>query len=141
MSISVNKFQSIEQISEQIRSRQGLDVSKPKGKEAQKTQLGKGVDTFAKILQNQNDKKEKELKFSHHAAQRLASRNIDLTGEQKQRLEMAVSLADTKGIQESLVMLDDMAFIVNIPNHTVITAVNPKEDATVFTNIDGAVIS
>ncbi len=139
MSISVNKFQSIEQISEQIRSRQGLDVSKPKGKEAQKTQLGNtGVDTFAKILQNQN---EKELKFSHHAAQRLASRNIDLTGEQKQRLEMAVSLADTKGIQESLVMLDDMAFIVNIPNHTVITAVNPKEDAAVFTNIDGAVIS
>ncbi len=54
---------------------------------------------------------------------------------------MAVSLADTKGIQESLVMLDDMAFIVNIPNHTVITAVNPKEDAAVFTNIDGAVIS
>ena len=53
MSISVNKFQSIEQISEQIRSRRGLDVSKPKGKEAQKTQLGKGVDTFAKILQNQ----------------------------------------------------------------------------------------
>ena len=142
MSISVNKFQSIEQISEQIRSRQGLDVSKPKGKEAQKTQLGNtGVDTFAKILQNQNDKKEKELKFSHHAAQRLASRNIDLTGEQKQRLEMAVSLADTKGIQESLVMLDDMAFIVNIPNQKEKTAVNPKEDAAVFTNIDGAVIS
>lgn len=140
MNISVNKFQSIEQISEQIRSRQGFDVSKQERKETKKTSL-ENTDTFAKILQNQKSKKEKELKFSRHAAERLASRNIDLTGEQKQRLEMAVSLADTKGIQESLVMLDDMAFIVNIPNHTVITAVNPKEDAAVFTNIDGAVIS
>lgn len=140
MNISVNKFQSIEQISEQIRSRQGFDVSKQERKETKKTPL-ENTDTFAKILQNQKSKKEKELKFSRHAAERLASRNIDLTGEQKQRLEMAVSLADTKGIQESLVMLDDMAFIVNIPNHTVITAVNPKEDAAVFTNIDGAVIS
>lgn len=134
MNISANKFQSIEQMSEQIRSRQSL-VSKPAAKEALKTQTG---DTFAEILQSQNDKK--ELKFSRHAAERLASRNIDLTGEQKERLKNAVSLAGTKGIQESLVMVDNMAFIVNIPNHTVITAVNP-EDSAVFTNIDGAVIN
>lgn len=135
MNISVNKFQSIEQMSEQIRSKQGIVVSKPIEKEVQKDN-----DTFAQILQNQKDKKDKELKFSRHAIERLASRNIDLTGEQKQRLEHAVSLAGTKGIQESLVMVDNMAFIVNIPNHTVITAVNPA-DSAVFTNIDGAIIS
>ena len=48
--------------------------------------------------------------------------------------------AEEKGIKESLVMVDNLAFIVNVRNNTVITAVNEKEDK-VFTNIDGAVIA
>ena len=36
-------------------------------------------------------------------------------------------------------MVDDFAFIVNVNNNTVITAVDENEDR-VFTNIDGAVI-
>ena len=36
-------------------------------------------------------------------------------------------------------MVDSLAFIVNVKNNTVITAVNDVKDA-VFTNIDGAVI-
>ena len=49
--------------------------------------------------------------------------------------------AGQKGIRESLVIVDELAFIVNIPNNTVVTAMN-QTDATenVFTNIDGAVI-
>lgn len=138
MNLSANKFPSIEQMSEQIRSRQIKAVSNQEAKE-KKTETQTG-DTFAQVLQKQSAKRENELKFSRHASERLASRNIDLTGEQKERLENAVVKAGAKGIQESLVMLDDMAFIVNIPNHTVITAVNDV-DSAVFTNIDGAVIS
>jgi GTP-dependent phosphoenolpyruvate carboxykinase len=37
-------------------------------------------------------------------------------------------------------MVDDLAFIVNVKNNTVVTAVNDSENG-VFTNIDGAVIS
>jgi hypothetical protein len=37
-------------------------------------------------------------------------------------------------------MVDDLAFIVNVKNKTVVTAVNDGEDR-VFTNIDGAVIT
>ena len=80
-----------------------------------------------------------ELKFSKHANERLASRNIDLTDEQFKRLESGTKKAYEKGIKESLVMVDDLAFIVNIKNNTVITAVN-EGDEKVFTNIDGAVI-
>ncbi len=138
MNISANKFPSIEQMSEQIRSRQGKAASNQNIQE-KKPEVLTG-NTFAQVLEKQSIKKEHELKFSRHAAERLASRNIDLTGEQKERLENAVIKAGAKGIQESLVMLDDMAFIVNIPNHTVITAVN-NVDSAVFTNIDGAVIS
>ena len=44
-----------------------------------------------------------------------------------------------KGMKESLVLVDDLAFIVNVKNKTVVTAVNDKEER-IFTNIDGAVI-
>lgn len=80
------------------------------------------------------------LKFSKHANERLATRNINLSAEQMERLEQGTTKAREKGIQESLVMVDDLAFIVNVKNNTVITAVNDSTDS-IFTNIDGAVIS
>ncbi len=80
------------------------------------------------------------MKFSKHANERLASRNIDLSQAQLNRLETGAKKAGEKGIQESLVMIDDIAFIVNIKNNTVITAVNDS-DEKIFTNIDGAVIA
>lgn len=80
------------------------------------------------------------LKFSKHASERLNDRNIDMTDEQMERLENGTKKAGLKGINESLVMVDDMAFIVNIKNNTVITAVT-GDDEMVFSNIDGAVIA
>lgn len=72
---------------------------------------------------------------------RLNDRNITLSAEQNERLENAVKEADNKGVNESLVLVDDLAFIVNVPNRTVITAMEQGEtNSNVFTNIDGAVI-
>ena len=79
------------------------------------------------------------LKFSKHASQRLNSRNIELSGEQQMRLSDAAGKARDKGMNESLVMVDDLAFIVNVKNNTVVTAVNGTANA-IFTNIDGAII-
>lgn len=80
------------------------------------------------------------LRFSKHAAGRLADRNIELTSGQMERLCDGAKKAGEKGIQESLVVLDGLAFIVNIPNGTVVTAMNQAEaQDNVFTNIDGAV--
>ncbi len=54
---------------------------------------------------------------------------------------MGAAKASEKGIKESLVMVDSLAFIVSVPNQTVITAMDQTEtDENVFTNIDGAVI-
>ncbi len=80
------------------------------------------------------------LKFSKHANERLATRNINLSSEQMERLETGTTKAREKGIQESLVMVDDLAFIVNVKNNTVITAMDDSSNS-IFTNIDGAVIS
>ena len=89
----------------------------------------------------ENAEKPAGVRFSKHAANRLAERNIELTDNQMERLQEGTMKAGAKGINESLVLVDQLAFIVNIPNHTVVTAMNQTEaDENIFTNIDGAVI-
>lgn len=81
-----------------------------------------------------------DVKFSKHANQRLMTRNITLSEMQLNRLNQGVNQARTKQIKESLVMMDNLAFIVNVKNNTVVTAMEQNENSNVFTNIDGAVI-
>ncbi|HOB42665.1 MAG TPA: TIGR02530 family flagellar biosynthesis protein [Bacillota bacterium] len=81
------------------------------------------------------------VKFSAHARSRLAARRIDLGQEDLSRLEGGVSRAAAKGARESLILLDDKAFVVSVRNRTVITAVDGEHlKENVFTNIDSAVI-
>lgn len=81
------------------------------------------------------------LKFSKHAMGRLADRNIELSDSQLQRLEVGTKKAEQKGIRDSLVIVDQLAFIVNVPNQTVVTAMDSTEtNDNIFTNINGAVI-
>jgi len=81
-----------------------------------------------------------QVKFSKHANERLAMRNISLDDKQLERLEDGMNKAREKGLKDPLVMVDNIAFIVNIKSNTVVTAVN-NANASVFTNIDGAVIN
>lgn len=130
MNIPVNQFPSIEQMTQQLNTAKSSTTA---AKQLSST-------PFSEILKSKQAAIEvTELKFSKHANERLASRNIDLTDDQLARLESGAKKASEKGINESLVMVDDLAFIVNIKNNTVITAVNDGEDK-IFTNIDGAVI-
>jgi flagellar operon protein len=82
-----------------------------------------------------------QIKFSKHAQQRLESRNIQLSEREKADLNSAVSKAEAKGAQESLVLLRDMAFVVNVKNKTIVTALTGDSmNNNVFTNIDSAII-
>ena len=82
-----------------------------------------------------------ELKFSAHAQERLQSRNISLSSEDLVRLKQGVAQAAAKGSKESLLLKDDVAFVVSVKNQTVITAVDAASmKGNVFTNIDSAVI-
>ncbi len=81
------------------------------------------------------------VKFSKHADMRLKQRDITLTDEQLSRLNVGTQKAGLKGIKESLVIMDDLAFIVNTQNNTVVTAMDKNNnEENIFTNIDGAVI-
>lgn len=134
MSIIKTNFPSIEQVTDQY-------LSKNTNKQEVKTQDGK---SFADIYSRAQEIRipQSGVKFSKHAANRLTDRNIELSDNQIDRLNSGTKQASQKGINESLVLVDDMAFIVNVKNNTVITAMdkNSSED-NVFTNIDGAVIA
>ncbi len=124
-----NQFASIEQITDQY-LKKGVN----------QTQSSSDI-SFEQILKQKTDSTQ-SLKFSKHASMRLESRNIQLSNEQSERLESGVSQASEKGIRESLVVVDSLAFIVNVPNRTVVTAIDQNESQNnIFTNIDGAVIA
>lgn len=83
-----------------------------------------------------------DVKFSRHAANRLNDRKIELTGNQLERLNEGTRKANAKGIRESLVLVDNLAFIVSVRNNTVVTAMEQTETGEqIYTNIDGAVIA
>ena len=129
MKISNNQFLSIEQLQEQFLKQQ---------KTANPTITSEGL-SFEEVLQKQQQTG--NLKFSKHAANRLNDRNIELTSEQLERLSDGTRKAGEKGIRESLVLVDELAFIVNTGSNTVITAMDQTETKeNIFTNIDGAVI-
>lgn len=95
---------------------------------------------FSGILQEKLDQSS-GIKFSKHAELRMQSRNINLTSSQKEKMGEAVKKAEAKGVKDSLVLMDNMAFVVNVRSRTVITAANNSElKENVFTNIDGTVI-
>lgn len=125
------------QISKQFASiEQMTDRFLPKKSDASRQK--EGEPSFEEVLLKKSEAQ--TIHFSKHANKRLALRKIDLSTEQLVRLEEGTQKAREKGIRDSLVMVDDLAFIVNTKSNTVITAMNEGEDA-IFTNIDGAVIS
>lgn len=122
---------------------QFLNTSKSvRGTDFQSTQKTSFSDIFSQKLSQDTRGVEGALKFSKHATNRLADRGIELTDDQMGRLEIGTNKALQKGIKDSLVMVDNLAFIVNIPNNTVVTAMDQTQaDENIFTNIDGAVIA
>jgi flagellar operon protein len=82
------------------------------------------------------------LKFSGHALQRIQQRGIDVGPATMSRLAGGVDRAAAKGSRSSLVLVDQSAFVVSVPNRTVITAVDRDHmKEQVFTNIDSALIA
>lgn len=97
--------------------------------------------SFEQLLQKQIYES-KEVKFSKHAESRLETRNINLTDEQKSKLNESINKANAKGVKDSLVLVDDIAFVVNVKDKAVVTVMNKDEmKENVFSNIDGAVIA
>jgi flagellar operon protein len=85
---------------------------------------------------------ERSLHISEHALKRVEQRQIPLAGEQLDRLSSALDQLSQRGSRQSLVMLDQVAYVVNAPSRTVVTAVDSNQSKDkVFTQIDSVVIA
>lgn len=133
LNIQRNQFLSIEQLTDTYLQ----DTKKVQYSDTQNAL------SFGQILEDKSKSftQGSVLKFSKHAANRLNTRNIELSDSQVMRLQDGMEKANAKGIKDSLVLMDKLAFIVNVPSNTVVTAMDQSEtNENVFTNIDGAVI-
>ncbi len=113
---------------------------------AEKTRTATNTTTnkhsFRKVLESALAEESNAIKFSAHAVERLASRNISLTTNDIVKIQNAVGKLEQKGGKDSLVMMGSLALLVSVKNNTVITALDSiqKETGNVFTNIDSVII-
>ncbi|MCY0875306.1 MAG: flagellar protein [Firmicutes bacterium] len=97
-----------------------------------------GSSSFSQILQKKMAPA--DVVFSGHASERLRLRGIAQSPHLVQSLKTAVDQLAQKGARDSLVVVDDVGFVVNVPNRTVVTALSMATDhSQVFTNIDSAI--
>lgn len=97
--------------------------------------------TFADELKQQIEQ-QGGVQFSSHAIKRLESRNISINAnDQLERLNKGVEIAAEKGSQDSLILVDQTAYVVSIRNNKVITTLTQDDlKGNIFTNIDSTVI-
>ena len=99
----------------------------------------KSAIAFDQILKEKLQKQ--KLKFSRHAEKRMVSRKMEVSSEELEKLNKGVEKAALKGARDSLIMVNNNAFLVSVANSTVITALAAESvKENVFTNIDSAVI-
>ena len=124
-----------------IEIRENPKISDISALRLQNLQASKGVD-FATILRKGIEKEDVDsIKFSKHASLRIEQRGIDLNDSFVEKLKKAVDEAENKGAKDIVVISNKGAFIVNVPNRTVVTGISENEmKENIFTNIDGAVV-
>ncbi|WP_109689605.1 TIGR02530 family flagellar biosynthesis protein [Tumebacillus permanentifrigoris] len=106
-------------------------------------QRAAGTVSFQDELNKQLQVRQQQpVTFSAHALERLRMRNIRLTQDDMTRLGSAIDRVAAKGGRESLVVYNDTAYLINVKNRTVITAVDKAHmQDHVFTKIDSAVFA
>jgi flagellar operon protein len=115
-------------------------ASSPLGQPTSGAPPSDGSQSFRDALSAAAD--EHSLQFSEHALKRVEQRQIPMQGDQMDRLSKAMDTLSQRGSRQSLVMLDQYAYVVHVPSHTVVTAVEPDQSKErVFTQIDSVVIA
>ncbi|OUR96202.1 hypothetical protein A9Q84_07540 [Halobacteriovorax marinus] len=107
--------------------------------------LGKGVQDseFSKLLQDQVQQTGQKhgIQLSTHAAKRLQERNLSMDSDEFFKLKGAMDKLKTKGGQDSLIITDKAAYIVDVPKNKIVTAIDKNSILdNVFTKIDSTVI-
>jgi len=116
----------------------------PNQKSIKKTSLSHddiGKSEFNQLLKDQIKDNQNEISLSTHAAKRIQERNLNMDKGELQKLSSAFKKLETKGGQDSLIITENAAYIVDVPNRKVVTAMD-KENLleNVFTKIDSTIM-
>ncbi len=105
------------------------------------TQKPEAGNRFSDVLESTLQQQD-GIKFSAHAMKRLEDRQIELSGSELQRLNEGVQKIEEKGGRNSVILIDDNAYVVSIANKTVVTTLGRDvSSGNVFTNIDSVLIN
>lgn len=107
-----------------------------------KLQSGETSD-FKKLLQDKigNVKNDHGINLSVHAAKRLNERNLSLNNDDFFKIKNAIGKLKEKGGQDSLIITDKAAYIVDVNNNKIVTAIDKGSlSENVFTKIDSTVV-
>jgi len=97
--------------------------------------------SFKAVFDEQLKNESKQLQLSKHAKDRIAQRGIEIDQNLMSSLNSAADIARSKGAKDIVIIGKDAAFVVNIPNGVIVTAVSSNElKDNIFTNIDSAVL-
>ena len=100
------------------------------------------TDEFKNLLKSQIETTQKEhgIELSMHAAKRLQEREISIDSGEFLKLKEALTKLKDKGGRDSLVVTNNAAYIVDVQNNKIVTAMDKNNMAeNVFTKIDSTV--
>ena len=87
------------------------------------------------LLQKENN--DHGVKLSAHAAKRLHDRDLNMDSDEFLKIKDAISKLKSKGGKDSLVITNSAAYIVDVNNNKIVTAIDKnKMSENVFTKID-----
>ncbi len=96
-------------------------------------------DTLSALTQNQAQPK--GIHLSTHALRRLQERNMTLDKEEFAKLQTAMDRLKVKGGQDSLVITEKDAYILDVPKNMIVTAIDKGSiNENVFTKIDSTIL-
>lgn len=119
----------------QVPGQKKVDVSNQLPKEG-------GVSEFKGLLKEIENTKPPHsgISLSSHAAKRLQERKIDFDNSEYLKVREAINKLKNKGGKDSLVVTQKAAYIVDVKNNKVVTAVDKGSmNENVFTKIDSTV--
>ena len=135
----LNRQQLLQQT---LAAQQAASVQQTARQTVQHTRQGAPEGGFGAMLQQELGKTaaDQGVAFSKHAMSRAEERGIEITPSLIDQLKGSMLRAQAKGATNILAMDAEKAFIINVPNAKVITAITQEEmKENIFTNIDGAV--
>lgn len=100
---------------------------------------GSKAKSFAEVLKSNLQPADK-VRFSAHAIKRIEERQLPLGEQTLNRLNDGISQLNARGSKNSVIFLDETAFVVSVQNRTVVTALDKSGTQNIFTNIDSVAV-